>query len=79
MTKTKTTYLPELMCEVRSLSYDFTARTGILVMAEDHCADMAGAIALFQRIDPNVQTIKTIAGDVPDTAYRRRGAAWVAQ
>ncbi|UNK36556.1 hypothetical protein MNR02_08515 [Shinella sp. H4-D48] len=70
-------YQPELACAVHGLSYDFTARTGILVMAEDHCADMAGAIALFQRIDPEVNTIATIAGGRDETRYRRRGSEWV--
>ena len=71
-------YHHELACTVHGLAYDFGARTGMLAMAEDHCCDMAGAIALFQRIDPSVKAIATIAGGRDDTTYRRRGGEWVA-
>lgn len=47
-------------------------------MAEHNCCDMAGTIALFQRIDPNVQLILTVAGSVPDTSYRLTGKKWIA-
>ena len=72
------TYHPELQCAVHGLDYDFTTRTGTLHMANGHCCDMSGAIAMFERIDPAVETIRTNAGDVSDTAYRRRGDGWVA-
>lgn len=79
MINTKTIYLPELMCEVHSLTYDFTSRTGTLIMAQGNATDMAGAIALFERIDPNVQYIATFAGSIPDTRYVLRGSQWIAQ
>ncbi|WP_313194528.1 hypothetical protein [Shinella zoogloeoides] len=71
-------YHPEFACVVHGLAYDFATHTGTLAMAEHNCCDMAGAIALFQRIDPEVNTIATIAGGKDDTTYRRRGGEWVA-
>jgi hypothetical protein len=76
---TRPQYHHELACTVHGLAYDFSARTGTLAMAEDHSCDMAGAVALFERIDPAVNTIATIAGGRDDTTYRRRrGGEWVA-
>jgi hypothetical protein len=72
-------YHSELQCAVRGICYDFATQTGTLATAENNCADMAGAIALFTRIDSNVRTIATIAGGRDDTTYRRRGGEWVAQ
>jgi hypothetical protein len=37
---------------------------------------MGGCIALFEAIDPGVMEIRTFAGSVPDTWYRRRGKVW---
>ncbi|MCW5706768.1 hypothetical protein [Shinella sp.] len=79
MTQENPIYLPDLMCEVHSLTYDFPTRTGRLNMAQGNATDMAGAIALFERIDPNVELISTFAGDVPDTIYRRHRKDWIAQ
>ena len=72
-------YHPELACTVHGVCYDFATQTGTLAMDEMNCADMAGAIAFFSRIDPSVKTIATIAGGRDDTTYRRRGGEWVAQ
>ncbi|MBX5234109.1 hypothetical protein HJC02_17860 [Rhizobium sp. NLR4a] len=63
---------------VKELSYDFPAKHGVLRMEEDNACDMNGCIALFRRIDPAVETIQTIAGEVDDTAYRLVGKGWVA-
>lgn len=35
------------------------------------CTDMGGAVKLMEGIDPNVQIIGTIAGNVLDTVYFR--------
>ncbi len=70
---------PTLQCEVISLTYNFDDKTGILVMAEGDCCDMAGCIALFQAIDPAVKGIATVSGDKPDTMYVRSAAGWVAR
>ncbi|GAC1040804.1 hypothetical protein [Rhizobium sp. No.120] len=78
MTYLKPVYHPELQCSVLGISYDFTTRQGILNMAETNACDMPGCIAFFQRIDPKVQAIRTIAGDVDDTSYRLVGKEWKA-
>ena len=61
-------------CYVKRVVYDFDTRRGILMMEEDSCTDMNGAIKLFQAIDPNVKAIDTFAGTRPDTSYRRHSA-----
>lgn len=63
---------------VSSLTYDFTTRIGRLLMPPDCCTDMRGVIFLFQRLDPCVVRIETIAGDKPDTIYVRQGHEWKA-
>lgn len=78
MTTTQATHHPELQCSIVALNYNFERRLGHVHMAENHCADMAGAIEFFSRIDPAVRTILTFSGGVDDTAYHRRGEEWVA-
>ena len=64
-----------LQCCVLSLIYNWRTRSGYLVLPAFHCTDMAGAIAIFERIDPQVKTIVTIAGDEFDTRYERSADA----
>lgn len=59
-----------LSCRVLHLSYDFRTRTGRLDFPADNCCDMAGAIAIFTAIDPEVAAIETYAGGKPDTSFR---------
>lgn len=61
----------DLMCSVSALSYDFDKRSGKLVMADGHCVDMGGCIALFSAIDAGVLKIETFSGLEPDTVYER--------
>ena len=68
----------DLGTAVVALVYDFTTRTGVLVLPELCCTDMGGAIALFETIDPGVTRIETVAGETPDTTYTRRGGDWLA-
>jgi hypothetical protein len=46
-------------CFAQRLEYDFTTRTGLLVMNEHDCADMSGCIKVFEGIDPEVKIIRT--------------------
>lgn len=69
-------YHSELMCNVGELSYDFASRVGTLKMAPNNCCDAAGCIALFERIDANVEKINTIAGVEADTVYTRTDSGW---
>jgi hypothetical protein len=61
----------DLWTPVKSLSYEFDTRTGVLVMPEGCCTDMSGAIALFRGIDAEVTRIETYGGAVRDTTYAR--------
>jgi len=61
----------ELQCDAQSMTYDFNARQGTLVMGRGSCTDMMGAITFFRRIDPDVTLIRTMDGDKPDVDYRR--------
>jgi hypothetical protein len=70
---------PTLVCKVKTLTYDWTARTGLLYFPPANCCDMGGAIDLFTAIDPEVLLILTFAGDEHDTVYARSsGGQWVA-
>ena len=71
MTKRNKALDSELMTEVDRLEYDCKARVGRVFMPAHCCVDMTGTIALFLRIDPEVQTIETFAGDQADTSYHR--------
>lgn len=69
----------DLQCVVLSLSYDFVRRVGTLHLAPENCTDMAGAIALFVAIDPDVQRIETFSHPATfDTGYQRTVAGWQA-
>lgn len=68
----------ELQCYAVSVSYDFGKRTGTLVMEGGSCCDMAGCIALFERLDPGVRSISTYAGQARDTSYHRVDGRWTA-
>lgn len=79
MTTPKPVYHSELQCSVLGISYDFSTRQGVLSMAETNACDMTGCIAFFKRIDPKVESIRTVAGDNEDTSYRLIGKEWRAR
>src|SRR5262245_26247789 len=66
----------DLATELTGLEYDFKAHTGRLHMAAACSCDMRGCIALFQRIDPEVQRIEAFAGGVPDIIYHIVDGDW---
>ena len=71
-------YRSDLQCDVIELTYDFAEYVGTLYMAPFQNCDMSTCISLFEQIDPKVRQIVTLAGSVPDTAYKRSGAGWQA-
>ena len=63
-------YDDRFQCRVRRLEYDFTTRTGLLVMNDHDCTDMSGCIKVFEGIDPEVKIIRTTqASGRRDTIY----------
>ena len=78
MTKAKHTgvWVPELQCCALAVIYNWRTRAGIIVLPEYNCTDLAGAIALFERLDPHVRTIVTTSGDDVDTRYEQSGGEW---
>jgi hypothetical protein len=72
-------YDGRFQCCVQRLEYDFTTRTGVLVMDEHDCTDMSGCIQVFEGIDPEVRLIRTMeASGHPDTIYRKLAEGWKA-
>jgi hypothetical protein len=67
---------PELQCSLVRLEYDWPARRGRAYLAPGDCVDMAGCIAVFERIDPKVLLIETFSGSKRDTAYSFIGGQW---
>jgi hypothetical protein len=65
-----------LQCCARRAVYNWETKTGVLVLPPEHCTDMRGAIAFFERIDPAVELILTGSDDCPDTRYERSGMEW---
>lgn len=66
-----------LMCDVRELNYDFTSRTGTIMIGDGNCTDMQGCIGLFCAIDCEVLSIETIAlGEHERTVYVRINGEW---
>ena len=72
-------YRRDLGTNVIKLEYDFANRVGTLYMPELCCTDMTGTIALFKRIDPEVEEIHTISGEKPDVIYVGKKNQWYAQ
>jgi len=67
----ETFWSEQLQCSIRSLAYDFKSKRATLYLVDECCTDMSGAIAFCTAIDPGVALICTVAGDRPDTGYRR--------
>ncbi len=42
----------------------------------DHCTDMCGVIHVAKSLMPEVSLIWTVAGEMLDTFYERRGEKW---
>jgi hypothetical protein len=64
-------WMPELVCHVESLWYDFCTRRGSIDFPELNWCDMDGCVKLFEAIDPDVRVIRTNSGYEPDTCYVR--------
>nr|WP_157808485.1 hypothetical protein [Brucella intermedia] len=71
-------YHDGMQCYVNCIHYDFHTKTGTVFMEEDACTDMSGCIAFFERIDPYVMTVRTLAGEEEDTIYQRCPGHWSA-
>jgi len=69
-------YHPSLQCMVERVEYDFNTQTGYLLMEDGNACDMAACIAMFEALDPGVRAVSTLAGNQPDTIYRRRADGW---
>ena len=69
----------DVRCFVRSLAYDFRLRSGTLILEDGSCTSMVGCIALFKKIDPNVEVILTVAGGRRDFAYGIIDGEWQAR
>ena len=78
MTEVNSPFHNELQCYVRSVSYDFNEKRGVAYLDEGSCTDMSGCIAFFERIDPEVLNIMTVADKKDDTLYTRRNGEWTA-
>jgi hypothetical protein len=63
---------PQLQCKVEKIEYHYELKYGLIVMPPYNCTHMPAAIELFERIDPNVTCIQTIAGSQQDTRYVKR-------
>ena len=69
-----------LVSYVERLTYDFNKRSAVLELPPMSCASMTGCIRLFERIDPDVEEIKTISGyggSRYDGTYRKMGGEWL--
>lgn len=72
-------FIEDVQCFVSELRYDYTTKTGTLVLGRNSATDMSGCIALFKRIDPEVTDILTLEGKKPDTSYHLIGGKWQAR
>jgi len=67
-----------LMCDVKSLSVDFNNQCAS-IHTTGGCVDMAGAIALVNDIDPDIDVIETFIDNREDTRYVKGRDRWYAQ
>lgn len=72
------TWCEELQCCLQSIQIDFKGKAVILHLMDGDCTDMNGAISLCSRILPDVDTIVTMSGEIPDTVYGRSAGTWIA-
>ena len=73
----KVEYDPELQCGWNA--WTVTSATSLrLDIPWSECVDMAGCIAIAQRLMPGVTLIRTYAGDRPDTSYSLSSGKWLA-
>lgn len=61
----------ELQCCLENIEIDFLKKKITLNLPPMNCTDMSGAIALCQRILPDVMFIQTTSDEFRDTAYVR--------
>lgn len=66
-----------LMCDWMSVEPEGESILRIDV-PKNHCVNMAGCIKFAKRIMPNVQKIRVLADNLPDSEYVRSGRRWVA-
>lgn len=59
-----------LETSVLGIEYNFVNHSGRLYMESKCCCDMTACINYFRQIDPDVSSIRTIAGIEDDTSYR---------
>jgi hypothetical protein len=69
----------ELQCTPIRLGYDFVRRVGSLNMMRNDRCDMAGCVALFERIDPKVERINTFSGATRSDYVLAAGGEWHAE
>lgn len=69
-------YHPTLQCGLHRI--DVKRNTVTFHIPPDECTDMRGAIQLATAVCPGVKTVRTIAGTVPDTTYKRERGTWLA-
>lgn len=68
-----------LQSGVERIEYSVRHRLGTIWMPKGSCTSMDGAIDLFKRIDPEVQSVITMAGLCEDTSYQKqRDGTWIA-
>lgn len=60
-----------LMCYIDTCSYAFTNRCGKLRLPKNNVCDMAGCIAFFKNIDPDVRRIVVFSGGLLRSIYGR--------
>jgi hypothetical protein len=72
-------WIEELQTDICDMHYNFAKQTGQVVMPPGCCADMMGIIAFFQRIDPDVEQIRTFSGTKEDTTYFCTNGCWRAR
>ena len=63
---------------VTGMEYNFQSHTARLYLDKGCCCDIEDCVDFFQRIDPDVQIIRTFTLLQEDTCYRRdaRGQTW---
>jgi hypothetical protein len=68
----------KLVCHVHRTAYDSAAGLGVLHIGAGECADMAGCIQHFKRVDPSIRQINVIAGGFLSMRYLWADDRWVA-
>ena len=67
------------MATFKAVSYAFEQKCGLVFVEENHEYEMGDCVDFFTRIDPTVNRIDVVSGDLIRHIYLHQNDGWVAK